>query len=177
MHICWTAYKTGVYDYSVIDLKKTAELLKAMVEQLGPHEENEGTIIFGQALTRSVFTKAQAVPMDYCSKDIWYPYFFGAHSGAHGDVFQDGLHYATLGIFMLHHIRVYFSRACLERRSDIEQDWGSIECWDKEDLDEVRAWHEANGYANSILEVLKLKGYKQRVLMRWGYSASLMKLD
>ncbi len=106
MHVCWTARNTDIYDYSVLNAQKTVEVLKAMVEQLGTKEEMDDTATTLQGPSRSMLTKAQAVPMEQCSKDIWISYF----SGVRLDCLRDGFHFATLGIFMLHNIRAYLQR-------------------------------------------------------------------
>jgi len=145
MHICWTAYNTGIYDYTALDPEQIIDTLNGINIELGKSEI--GCIDN---------LKAQAVSMRYCSKDIWHLYFTeeqrsGLHEGT-------GDRLLTLGTFMLYHVREYAWKAYLHKGRQMKS-FGIAENGAK-DCTEFEAWGQVQYPCHVVAAVLSKKWWR-----------------
>ena len=61
MHICWTARNSCIYDYSLSNPHKVAEILKGMGLRLG-----------SPGFIPNMYEQTRMALMRYCSEDVWY---------------------------------------------------------------------------------------------------------
>lgn len=163
MHICWTAYKTGVHDYTALDPERIIGIFDGMNIELEKTEYGCSDLV-----------KAQAVSMRYCSKDIWHRYFTEQQRN---ELHDETEHYLlTLGTFMFYHIQEYAWKAYLHKGMQMKT-FGNAEK-DPKDCTEFEGWGQVVEYPGGLIAgVLAKKWWRQRDFLDRGYTESLLKLD